>query len=614
MAREVALDNAAGVDVADEKMHVGSDSKDDRPRSKVFRCLNIIIRVVGVLCCLYLFLVGIELMGTAFKVLGGKGAGKMFRNIPNGLAALMIGVLATVMVQSSSTSTSVVVALVAAGQLQVRPSIPIIMGANIGTTVTNTIVSMGQAGDRVELERAFGGATVHDFFNLMSVAILFPVEQLFHPIEAISAGIAGAVIGKDKCENCDFESPIDIIVKPATKLIVDADKSVIYALSLGAPTAEPGTVTVSSNCTSSGRTGSQAVCGEQQFWCLEKTASKTWTKIHTHKLPSFKKSPRWTCEGKGIEGAASLCESCTAPGCGSVCVLDAELFFEEEVQNGDTIKSGLLNFPNSELGGSLALVAALLIMMMGLMGFVKVMHSLLLTKAKKVLMRSTNLPGVVSILIGTAVTIVVQSSSVTTSALTPLVGLGVIELKNMFPLTLGANIGTCSTAVIAAFATMDLGGMTIAFCHLTFNLIGILIFYPIPFLRRIPLYEASLAGMYASVYRLFPLAYIVFVYVAVPLAALALGFLFQASTAGGIVVLGVVVMALAGLVYWWNWMGGCYKLLSREQRLETIFGRTLEGMEGLPSEKSGKMDGPDSDSPDESHDEGDAEAGLRQQA
>lgn len=62
--------------------------------------------------------------------------------------------------------------------LSVRVAIPIIMGANIGTSVTNTIVSLGQSGDRNQFRRAFGGATVHDMFNWLSVVILLPLELI----------------------------------------------------------------------------------------------------------------------------------------------------------------------------------------------------------------------------------------------------------------------------------------------------------------------------------------------------------------------------------------------------------------------------------------------------
>ena len=94
----------------------------------------------------------------------------------NPIAALMIGILATVLLQSSSTTTSIIVSLVGAGSIPTEQAIYMVMGANIGTSVTNTIVAMGQMGDGDQLERAFAGATVHDMFNFLSVAVLLPVE------------------------------------------------------------------------------------------------------------------------------------------------------------------------------------------------------------------------------------------------------------------------------------------------------------------------------------------------------------------------------------------------------------------------------------------------------
>ncbi|KAI0222246.1 Sodium-dependent phosphate transport protein 2A, partial [Lamellibrachia satsuma] len=93
----------------------------------------------------------------------GKAAGKAFSSnaiLNNPVSNLMMGILATVLLQSSSTTTSIVVTMVAADLLTVRPAIFIIMGSNIGTSVTNTIISLGQVTNRDEFRRAFAGATV----------------------------------------------------------------------------------------------------------------------------------------------------------------------------------------------------------------------------------------------------------------------------------------------------------------------------------------------------------------------------------------------------------------------------------------------------------------------
>ena len=51
-----------------------------------------------------------------------------------------------------------------------------VMGANIGTSVTSTIVALTQIGDIEQFERAFSAAVVHDFFNWLTVIVLFILE------------------------------------------------------------------------------------------------------------------------------------------------------------------------------------------------------------------------------------------------------------------------------------------------------------------------------------------------------------------------------------------------------------------------------------------------------
>ena len=60
--------------------------------------------------------------------------------------------------------------------LEVPAAIPLIMGANIGTSITNTIVSLSQAGDRDQFKLAFAGATILDMFNWITVLVLLPLE------------------------------------------------------------------------------------------------------------------------------------------------------------------------------------------------------------------------------------------------------------------------------------------------------------------------------------------------------------------------------------------------------------------------------------------------------
>lgn len=133
-------------------------------------------RITFLVGLLYMFLVAISLMGGAFKLLGKDAAHGLFAGIENPFAGLAVGILATVLVQSSSVTTATIVALVGSGELALTLAVPMVMGANIGTTITNTLVSIGHAARKAEFRRAFAAATVHDFFNLMVVAALFPLE------------------------------------------------------------------------------------------------------------------------------------------------------------------------------------------------------------------------------------------------------------------------------------------------------------------------------------------------------------------------------------------------------------------------------------------------------
>ena len=167
-------------------------------------------RAVLVVGFIYLFLVGVSSLEAGIKAMGADTQEQLFSNVSHPLAGLFIGILGTVLVQSSSASTSVIVGLVASGALSVDDAVPMIMGANIGTTVTNTLVSLGHVRQSNEFRRALAAATVHDFFNLMAVAILLPLELATGVISSLAERISGALVGTS---GSDWESPIKAWVK-----------------------------------------------------------------------------------------------------------------------------------------------------------------------------------------------------------------------------------------------------------------------------------------------------------------------------------------------------------------------------------------------------------------
>ncbi len=165
---------------------------------------------------LYIFLLSIQLMSHGFKALGGDAAKNFLRPTENPFVGLFLGILATSLLQSSSTTTSVVVGLVAAGALSLNQAIPMVMGANIGTTVTNTIVSLGHIGRRDDFRRAFAAALLHDTFNLLTVIIIFPLWMFTHYLDRAAEFLAAIFSGVG---GVTFSSPLKLITSPPAKAI-----------------------------------------------------------------------------------------------------------------------------------------------------------------------------------------------------------------------------------------------------------------------------------------------------------------------------------------------------------------------------------------------------------
>lgn len=183
---------------------------------------------------------------------------------------------------------------------------------------------------------------------------------------------------------------------------------------------------------------------------------------------------------------------------------------------------------NDSLIGVILLVISLIVLCFCLISIVKILHTVMKGNTAKIIKKMVNaklpspfgfLTGYLAILVGTALTFLVQSSSIFTSTLTPLVGVGVISLKRMYPLTLGANIGTTFTAVMAAMTSSGESlklALRIAFCHLFFNVSGILIWYPIPYLRKVPIGLSKSLGNTTAKYRWFAIVYLITMFLLLP--------------------------------------------------------------------------------------------------
>ena len=348
------------------------------------------LKLIGILALTYLFLISIGLMGHAFKLFGRGFAEQIIQTTSSPLVGLMIGILATSVVQSSSLTTSLVVGMVAGDVLTVTSAIPIIMGANIGTAVTNTLVALGHIRRKDEFRRAFSAATVTDIFNVLSVAVLFPLQVATNYLGIFAESLSSVFVGMD---GVTFSSPVKVIVKPAVSLIAD------------------------------------------------------------------------------IVGAHPVVE----------------------------------------------LLLAVVFLFVALRYLVLILRSLVIERLEAFFGRYVFASAFRGFLLGLFLTVLVQSSSIALSVIVPLAGAGILTLVQVFPYSLGANVGTTVTALLASLATGTIAPLTVAFAHLMFNLSGAAVFYP---LKRIPIGLADRLAAVAVERTTVVVVYIVAMFFVAPAAVI----------------------------------------------------------------------------------------------
>ena len=353
--------------------------------------------IMKLLGAVYIFLVSLKLMSAGLGLLGGKIAENLLSITTFPFISLFIGILATAMIQSSSTITTIIVALVASGEISLANAIPMIMGANIGTAVTSTIVSLGHIGNRDEFEGAVSGASVHDFFNILIVLVLLPLELFTGFLE----------------------------------------KSALLFAS----------------------------------WFEISTATG-----FTNSLSIFSSSSEW-------------------------------------------ILSLFNNNPYVGLfGGVLLLFASLRLL-------TYVLKNLLVGVREQNMNKYVFGRPFRSLLMGFLTTAAIQSSSVTSSLMVPLVATRKVSLERAFNFLMGANVGTTTTVIIAALFLGLEGGasaLACAFVHLLFNLFGVFLLFPFEKLRTLPVNLAKGLGKYARKSRFYGIAYVISVFFIIPFILIAI--------------------------------------------------------------------------------------------
>ncbi len=361
-----------------------------------------LLRPLAAVLLLFMFLVGVQSLSTGIKGLGAGTLDSLMTAVQNPFLGVVTGILATTLVQSSSVTTSLVVGMVAGGVLPLGSAIPMIMGANIGTTVTNTIAALAQIGKRVEFRRAFAAATCHDFFNYLAVVVLLPLEMAFGLLEKLS-GWVNAIL--PAVGGLTYKSPIKLALKSSVK---------------------------------------------------------------------------------SIEGAVSV-------------------------------------FTANETAQAIVLIVLSIgVIFLALSLIVKVMRKLVVGKLQVLLQRALGrgpFGKLSAIGLGAGITAAVQSSSITTSLMVPLAGANLLRLWQVFPVTVGANIGTTLTALLASMAVSGPGAdaaRQIALVHLLFNLVATLLFYVPKSTRKWPMYAAQRLARVASRNRAAALAYVLGLFYGLP--------------------------------------------------------------------------------------------------
>jgi len=363
---------------------------------------------LAVLALVYLLLAAVAGIGDGFKLAAGDNARQLFAFASNPIIALVVGLVATAVIQSSSTVTSIIVGLVAGG-LPLGIAIPMVMGANIGTSLTSTLVSLGHVRNGEEFRKAFAAATVHDSFNLCAVALLLPLEILFRPLERVATALS-QVLYSDASLSMSDVNFMSALLSPASQVL----------------------------------------------------------ELITSWLP-------------GIFAGISMI----------------------------VIGIVLILFVVSRIG--------------------KILRGLLVGKARDIMHAAVGKGPMAGMASGTAITMLVQSSSTTTSLIVPLAGTGVFTIQQIYPFTLGANIGTTITALLAATAIsgpMADTALAIALVHLFFNVFAIALIYGMPFTRNIPIQMAETLATLAMRSKWYVVAYIGGVFFMIPLLLIAISRLF----------------------------------------------------------------------------------------
>lgn len=347
--------------------------------------------ILLIVAALVLFLFSIDLLISALHNLSGEVVQVIIQATSNPFTGLFIGLFVTAVIQSSTITTASVVALVASGAITLPAAIPIIMGANVGTTITSIIVSLGFIQKKKEFRRAVAAGSYHCFFNILTVVIIFPLEYNF-------------------------------------KLL---------------------------------------------------TSTSSWIVAHLFR-PSL---------NSGLAGASEPW----------------------------SVFGPIINFLMNNISGAVLVILSFSLLFFSILFFRKQITALLKSRSPETFSRFFFKNRWKSFGWGLLVTAGIRSSTITTSLVVPIVAKKITTLKQAAPYIMGANIGTTITALIAAVTQSNTASaMSIGIAHCLFNATGVLFFFFIPALQKLPVELANALGRMATSYRVSVLIFLLVIFFIIP--------------------------------------------------------------------------------------------------
>ncbi len=336
----------------------------------------------------FVFLFSIETLKSSLHLLGQDLSNQIIGSTTNHFVALFIGILATVILQSSSTVTSALVGAVGSGIIDFEAALNMMMGANLGTTLTCMMISLSFMSKRLEFKRALEASLLHNIFNVFVILILFPLELLFGVLSKFSLYLTDYVYLGKASMNVSFAGISDFLSwlnRPLVYLISNPIILLLIAIFM--------------------------IFGSiRAFGYFSKNR-----------------------------------------------IFQSTSLVEQRV-----------------FGSPLA-----------------------------------------SLFWGLGITALLQSSSLTTSLVIPLVASGRITVTAALPFVMGANVGTTLTALLASVSASETA-VALAISHLLFNSIGVLLFYPLRPLRMFLIFIASCVGGLAFQHRIWGFIYLVMMFFVMP--------------------------------------------------------------------------------------------------